>query len=398
MKRIFALLMVLAMMLAMVACGGTKNEETTTTGETTTEATTTEETTTEETKEFTESAANAGELKAGVYTSSISYAGMGMTWDAVLTLKTDGTFVITSADAEKGAGTYALTGDCYTMTYSDERICTFATQADGSLILTSDFPFGVVKIQRALVGDIVFAYEGEASEETTGSTEQGGSAETAEIYTLSAGTYQATYEKVSQMAGTVIYNYTATIGEDGTFSYSVKFAMGETEMDGSSASGTYTLENNVFTFTDSEGNVTEGALVANNQLMISLKASAMASTPYEVTFIPAEVEIHTLKAGTYTAVYEKVSQMAGTVIYNYTAIIGEDGTFSYSVKFAMGETEMDGSSASGTYTVSGNTFTFTDTEGNVTEGFIRADDVLMISLKASAMASTPYDVIFALEA
>jgi hypothetical protein len=67
------------------------------------------------------------------------------------------------------------------MTYSDERICTFATQADGSLILTSDFPFGVVKIQRALVGDIVFAYEGEASEETTGSTEQeGGSAETAE--------------------------------------------------------------------------------------------------------------------------------------------------------------------------------------------------------------------------
>jgi homoaconitase/3-isopropylmalate dehydratase large subunit len=90
------------------------------------------------------------------------------------------------------------------------------------------------------------------------------------------------------MAGTVLYRYTAVVGADGTFSYSVKFAMGGTDMNGVSASGTYTVEGDKFTFTDADGNKTEGVLTADNTLKISLKASPMATAPYEVTFtVPA---------------------------------------------------------------------------------------------------------------
>jgi hypothetical protein len=92
------------------------------------------------------------------------------------------------------------------------------------------------------------------------------------------------------MAGTVVYSYTATVGADGTFSYSVKFPMGGEMYDGASASGTYALDGDKFTFTDSEGNVTEGVLTADNTLKISLKASAMAKEPYEVTFTAATAE------------------------------------------------------------------------------------------------------------
>ncbi len=107
-------------------------------------------------------------------------------------------------------------------------------------------------------------------------------------YALTAGTYTGSYTKESAMAGTVTYVYTAQVGADGTFSYSVTFQMGETQYDGSSASGNYTLENGVFAFTDSEGNVTEGGLTANDTLVISLMASSMAKEPYEVTFTLAD--------------------------------------------------------------------------------------------------------------
>jgi hypothetical protein len=167
--------------------------------------------------------------------------------------------------------------------------------------------------------------------------------------------------------------------------------MGGTQMDGASAEGTYTVDGNKFVFTDSANNVTEGKLTADNTLVISLKASAMASAPYEVTLTPA---VYTIEAGTYRTTYEKQSPMAGTVIYVYTATVGADGTFSYNVKFTMGTNEMEGSSATGTYTVSNNKFVFTDSANNVIEGKLTADNTLVISLKASAMATDPYEVTF----
>ena len=382
MKKILILLMIVAMLVSMVACGG--NNETTTDAATTTEATTA----------VIAPGVNEGTFKSGVYTATSSYSaeGMNMTWNFVLTLKDDGTFSISDGTTEKGTGTYALTNDCYTLTYSDERTSTFVVQADGTLRMTNDLPYGIATIQLALVGEIVFTFQSDVpadsgNDDNTGNDNNGDTT----TYTLAAGTYSAEYEKVSAMAGSVVYKYTATVGADGTFSYSVKFAMGGTDMDGSSANGTYVLDGNKFTFTDSEGNVVEGVLTANNTLKISLNASAMASTPYEVTFTEKALS---LAAGTYSAEYEKVSAMAGSVVYKYTATVGADGTFSYSVKFAMGGTDMDGSSANGTYVIDGSKFTFTDSEGNVVEGVLTADNTLKISLNASAMASTPYEVTF----
>ncbi len=386
MKRFLALTLIFAMLFVMAACGD-DSTETTTTAESTTE------TTTEAAVDPETPAENEGEFKAGVYTATSSYAaeGMNMTWNFVLTLQADGTFTLTDAEGtDKGNGTYALTGNCYSLTYSDERTGAFVVQKDGSLKITEDFPYGMAKIQLALVGDIIFTFESDvpAGEDTPA---EGGEEDDGTVYTIAAGTYKATYEKVSAMAGTVVYNYTATIGEDGTFAYSVTFAMGETMMDGSSASGTYTVNGNDFIFTDSEGNEIVGKLTGENALTIELKASQMASAPYEVTFTG---ETYTIAAGTYAASYEKVSAMAGTVVYNYTATIGEDGTFAYSVAFAMGETMMDGSSASGTYTVNGNDFIFTDSEGNETVGKLTGENALTIELKASQMATAPYEVTF----
>ncbi len=398
MKRILILALALIMVLTMVACGTDDGKNTDTDPidlgtDSNTEANNTEPNDTEPVD--TTPSENKGELKAGVYTATSSYAteGMNMTWNFVLTLKADNTFTLTNdAGDAKGEGTYALTDKCYTLTYSDNRTATFVVQEDGKLKLTTDFPFGMATIQLALVGDIIFTFDKEIADDSgssEGGNEQGGT--TTETFTIAAGTYAGVYQKVSQMAGTVDYKYTAVVGADGTFSYSVKFAMGGTEMDGSSANGTYTVDGNKFVFTDSANNVIEGKLTANNTLVISLKASQMASEPYEVTLTPA---VYTIEAGTYRGIYQKVSPMAGTVIYVYTATVGADGAFSYSVKFTMGTTEMDGSSATGTYTLNGNKFVFTDSANNVIEGTLTANNTLVISLKASQMAAEPYEITF----
>jgi hypothetical protein len=286
MKKLLILFMVVAMMVSLVACAGNNNSGNTTGSEGTTNSTTD----TTGTTAVIAPGVNEGMLKVGVYKASASYSmqGMNVVWNFVLTLKADGTFTLTDGTTEKGNGTYAVDGDCYKLSYTDDRTSTFVVQADGTIRMTGDLPYGMATIQLALVGEIVFTYDSEVPAEG-GNNNQGGNDDTGDnAYTLAAGTYAATYEKVSPMAGTVLYRYTAVVGADGTFSYSVKFAMGGTDMDGASASGTYTVEGDKFTFTDADGNKTEGVLTADNTLKISLKASAMATAPYEVTFtVPA---------------------------------------------------------------------------------------------------------------
>lgn len=281
MKRILIVALALIMALSVAACGKANDPGITTEPSITT---------TPSTPDTPSADQNKGELKTGVYTGTSSYSSgeMNMTWNFVLTLKADGTFTLANdAGEEKGAGTYAPTEDCYTLSYSDDRSCTFVVQEGGTLKMTTDFPYGIATIKLELVGDIIFTYQGEASENTGSSDNNNKDEQTGETFSIEAGTYAASYTKESAMAGTVVYEYSATLGEDGSFSYSVKFDMGGTTYDGSAATGTYTVDGNKFVFTDSENNVTEGQLTADNTLVISLKASAMAKEPYEVTFVPA---------------------------------------------------------------------------------------------------------------
>ncbi len=288
MKKILSTTLILSMLLCAAGCGNSNTSVSTSAADTTSSVAETSDA-----GDVVEIAVNEGEFKAGAYTGNSEYAEgeFSMTWNYTLSLNEDGTFTITdNAGEEKGTGTYALTDECYTMTCSDDRSCTFVVQADGTLKVLNDLPYGKASISPDMVGGIVLEYSGEAvsapAEETT-STDIEDIAPT-DAFTIASGTYAASYTKESPMAGTVVYNYTATIGEDGTFSYSVSFDMGGTMYDGCSASGTYTVDGGKFTFTDESGTVTEGMLTADNTLVISLKASDMAKEPYEVTFVTSE--------------------------------------------------------------------------------------------------------------
>ena len=270
MKRVFAIILTLSMILCAAGCGAQAD--------------------TPETTVPTGPAANAGELKAGTYAGSAEFSEgeFSMAWNFTVSFLEDGTFILCNdAGEEKGAGTYALTDACYTMTYTDARTCTVTVLEDGSLEVTTALPYGQASIDPEKVDGIVLTYVGEEIVTGGQTGDDTGAAVGSGDFTIAAGTYTASYTKESAMAGTVVYNYTAEIGADGTFSYAVTFDMGGTVYDGSAASGTYTVDGGSFVFTDSEGNVTEGAVTAENTLVISLMASAMAKEPYEVTFTPA---------------------------------------------------------------------------------------------------------------
>ena len=385
MKKIITVILSLAMLLSFAACSA-QNTDTETTPPVTEEV---------------NASVNEGELQIGVYTGTATYTSgeFSMTWNMVIDFNEDNTFVLNNEKGEeKGSGTYALTDSCYTMTYSDDRTCTFVVKEDGTLEVTEALPYGQNSIGLEEVGGIVLSFHGDSYEFAAAETDAAtGATHEANGASVAAGTYAASYTKESQMAGTVTYNYTAELGEDGSFSYAVTFDMKGTMYDGSSASGTYTVEDGKFVFTDTEGNVIEGAVTAENTFVISLMVSEMASDPYEVSFVPATASdaAATVAAGAYAASYTKESQMAGTVTYNYTAELGEDGSFSYAVTFDMKGTMYDGSSASGTYAVEDGKFVFTDTEGNVIEGAVTDENTFVISLMASEMSSDPYEVTFA---
>lgn len=384
MKRFITALLIAAFMLSAVACGNT-NPPAETTDPVTTEAPETDA------PAVTEPAVNEGTFKAGVYTATSSYSteGMSMTWNFVLTFNADGTFVLKNdAGDSKGDGTYALAGDHYEMKYSDDRVGQFVVTADGKLKMIADMPFGMATIQLALVGDIIFTFSADVAADTTDAPATDAPAADTTVYTVANGSYYAEYEKVSAMAGTVVYKYFATV-DSGVFTYTVSFAMGGQEMAGSNGAYALTADGNKLILTATDGTVIEGKITAENTFTVSLKASAMATDPYEVTFSVAPFN---LAPGYYYGEYEKVSAMAGNVLYNYTAVLGEDGSFSYSVKFAMSGQEMDGVSAKGTYKAEGNKFTFTAEDGTVTVGELVDHCAIKISLKASAMATEPYEI------
>ncbi len=296
-KHILTAAVILSMVIGALGCANADTKESTEANtsktETTTKAIDATEATTTTLEATTEASVNEREFKVGTYAGNASYTSgeFSMAWNFVVAFNGDGTFsLVNDAGEDKGAGTYALTDNCYTMTYSDGRTCTFTTQKDGTLKVVNELPYGQASIDPAMVGGIALSFKGEetqgsATEETTTASAEKETTVQTGSFTIAAGTYAASYTKESPMAGTVVYNYTAVIGADGTFSYAVKFDMAGNPYDGASANGTYVVDGSKFIFTDSEGNVTEGSLTANDTIVISLKASAMAKEPYEVTFI-----------------------------------------------------------------------------------------------------------------
>ena len=93
-------------------------------------------------------------LPTGTYNGTAIYASgdFSMEWNFAIDFRQDGTFtLVNDAGEEKGAGTY--TQD--TLTYTDDRTCTFIQNDDGTLTLTSALPYGTASIDPAKVGDVI---------------------------------------------------------------------------------------------------------------------------------------------------------------------------------------------------------------------------------------------------
>ena len=92
-------------------------------------------------------------LPTGTYNGTAIYTSgdFSMEWNFAIDFRQDGTFtLVNDAGEEKGAGTY--TQD--TLTYTDNRTCTFTVNEDGTLSLTSALPYGTASIDPAKVGDV----------------------------------------------------------------------------------------------------------------------------------------------------------------------------------------------------------------------------------------------------
>jgi hypothetical protein len=123
MKRALSLLLAVVMVLCVVSCGGKP------------------------------------ELKFGSYnaTASVQMGEMAMTWNMVLSLNLDMTFtLVNDKGEEKGAGTFTVTDAGCRLNYADERTCELSIQEDGSLVNTTDLPFGAASIGIEQAGAVTF--------------------------------------------------------------------------------------------------------------------------------------------------------------------------------------------------------------------------------------------------
>ena len=170
MKKIIAALLSLTMLFSLAGCT-TQNTDS---GESSTNQETQNEETQNQDTQIADTSVNEGELQLGVYTGTVSYSQgeFSMTWNIVLDFNEDNTFVLSNETGEeKGAGTYELTDSVYTMNYNDDRTCAFSVQQDGSVVLTTEMPYGKAAIGLDEVGGIVLNYHGESYEFTTPETD-----------------------------------------------------------------------------------------------------------------------------------------------------------------------------------------------------------------------------------
>ena len=106
-------------------------------------------------------------LPTGTYNGTAIYTSgdFSMEWNFTIDFHQDGTFtLVNDAGEEKGAGTY--TQD--TLTYTDDRTCTFIQNNDGTLVLTSTLPYGTASIDPDKVGDVILYPAADAETSATG--------------------------------------------------------------------------------------------------------------------------------------------------------------------------------------------------------------------------------------
>ena len=275
---------------------------------------------------------------AGEYLLDGANLGMPMKWYIKVTA--DGNFVISTARdyaTVKGEGVVGGKDGTYMFMYSDStseapKTATF-TMEGKNMVFSTNIPIGAASLSPNLDEGVYPTAKLIAHEDIQ-------------------GTYLGEYEKVSAMAGTVLYSYALVLGNGLEYSFSSAFSM-MGEVYTRTETGTFAVDGQKITFTalnvDGEAVETPAAVegtIADKTIKAAFKLSAMASEAQEVE---AHLGVYAQYAGTYTGFYKK--QM-GPMTLKYQCVLELDafGGYEYYTVSASEPDVIDFTDA-GTYTV-----------------------------------------------
>lgn len=339
MKNVFktiAMLLVLAMLLAFAACGSPAANNNTTTG-TGTNTTDPSSPAPQEGKDYSDI--------AGEYLLDGSNLGMPMKWYIKVTA--DGKFVISTARdyaTVKGEGSVGSKDGTYMFMYSDStneapKTATF-TMEGKNMVFSTNIPIGAASLSPN-------AEEGKYP--------------TAKIIACEdlQGAYLGEYEKVSAMAGSVLYSYELVLGNGLEYTFTSSFSMMDSVYT-RTETGTFAVDGQKISFTalNVDGEAVEApaavdGTIADKTIKAPFKLSMMASEAQEVE---ARLGVYAEQAGVYAGLYEK--QM-GPMTLSYLTKLELDAFGGY--KFTTASTtepETVDYSEEGTYTFADGKFTF----------------------------------------
>lgn len=207
------------------------------------------------------------------------------------------------------------------------------------------------------------------------------------------GSYLGEYEKVSAMAGTVLYSYELVLDYGLEYTFSSSFSM-----DGSIYTrveiGNFAVNGSEISFTATEvdGEAVEApatlnGTIADQTIKAPFKLSKMASEPQEVE---ARLGVYAEYAGTYAGLYEKAM---GPVVLSYKTVLKLDafGGYQFStISTAEGEVDY---TEEGTYTVADGKFAFTsNAEGAAAVEGTLANYVMNVKFPISSMVPNAVDL------
>lgn len=365
MKNLFktiAMLLVFAMLFAFAACTPTADDNTDPEASTPAQEN------------------NAYADIAGEYLLDGSNLGMPMKWYIKVTA--DGKFVIaTTRDytSIKGEGTVGSKDGTYMFVYADsttEKPKTATFTMDGkNMVFSTSIPIGAASLSPNM---------------------DEGKYPTAKIIACEdlQGVYLGEYEKVSAMAGTVLYSYELVLGNGLEYTFSSSFSMmgqvfTRTEI------GSFAVDGQKISFTalsvDGEAVETPAAVdgtIVDKTIKAAFKLSMMASEAQE---IEARLGVYAEQAGVYAGLYEK--QM-GPMTLSYLTKLELDafGGYKFSTASSSAPETVD-YTEEGTYTVADGKFTFqSSAEGAAAVEGTLANYVMQAKFPISQMVPTAVDL------
>ena len=318
---------------------------------------------------------------AGEYLLDGSNLGMPMKWYIKVTA--DGKFVISTARdyaTVKGEGSVGSKDGTYMFVYSDStseapKTATF-TMEGKNMVFSTNIPIGAASLSPNV---------------------DEGKYPTAKIIAHEdlQGTYLGEYEKVSAMAGSVLYSYELVLGNGLEYTFSSSFSM-MGNVYTRTETGSFAVDGQKISFTarsvDGEAVEAPAAVegtIADKTIKAAFKLSTMASAAQEVE---ARLGVYADQAGVYAGLYKK--QMGPMMTLSYLTKLELDafGGYKFSTASTADPTTVD-YSEEGTYTFANGKFTFqSSAEGAAAVEGTLANYVMQVKFPISQMVPNAVDL------